>query len=194
MKIGYYVQGDADEAVVRGLATRWCPEAELAPGQFRGGSQESLRREIRKSLIDLTKYKACDVVVLLTDADATSWREVRTRESAKIPDDYQHVTVLGVAERNIECWMAIDRHALAKELQCPVGDIPEDDPSDFVKRRFELTDRDKKGDARKRVHDFVAGAPLKNWIENSPSFGAFYRDARQLALRTGCRFPNELET
>ncbi len=29
MKIGYYVQGDADEAVVRGLRKRWCPDAEL---------------------------------------------------------------------------------------------------------------------------------------------------------------------
>ena len=29
MRIGYYVQGDADEAVVKGLADRWCPGAEL---------------------------------------------------------------------------------------------------------------------------------------------------------------------
>ena len=53
MKIGYYVQGDADEAVVWGLAKRWCPDAELAEGQFRGASKESFRREIAKSLMDL---------------------------------------------------------------------------------------------------------------------------------------------
>lgn len=41
MKIGYYVQGDADEAVVWGLAKRWCPDAELAEGRFRGASRES---------------------------------------------------------------------------------------------------------------------------------------------------------
>lgn len=29
MKIGYYVQADLDEAIVRGLAARWCPEAEF---------------------------------------------------------------------------------------------------------------------------------------------------------------------
>ena len=46
MKIGYYVQGDTDEAVVWGLAKRWCPDAELAEGRFRGASKESFRREI----------------------------------------------------------------------------------------------------------------------------------------------------
>ena len=50
MKIGYYVQGDTDEAVVKWLAQRWCPDAELAEGQFRGSSRESFKREIAKSL------------------------------------------------------------------------------------------------------------------------------------------------
>ena len=53
MKLGYYVQGGMDEAVVQGLANRWCPDSELAEGRFRGSSGESFRREIRKSLIDL---------------------------------------------------------------------------------------------------------------------------------------------
>ena len=38
MRIGYYVQGAMDESVVRGLAKRWCPDAELAEGRFRGSS------------------------------------------------------------------------------------------------------------------------------------------------------------
>ena len=41
MRIGYYVQGDTDEAVVWGLARRWCPDAALAPPRFRGSSKES---------------------------------------------------------------------------------------------------------------------------------------------------------
>ena len=69
MKIGYYVQGDADEAVVWGLARRWCPDAVLAPCRFRGSSKESFKRELDKSLRDLVSHKACDVVVVLTDAD-----------------------------------------------------------------------------------------------------------------------------
>ena len=46
MKIGYCVQGDVDEAIVRGLAERWCPDAELAEGRFRGSSRGSFRRGV----------------------------------------------------------------------------------------------------------------------------------------------------
>lgn len=56
MKIGYYVQGAADEAVVWGLRKRWCPDSMLEEGQFRGNSGESFRREIQKNLIDLKDH------------------------------------------------------------------------------------------------------------------------------------------
>ena len=79
MKIGYYVQGDMDEAVLQGLARRWCPDAELAEGRFRGSSGESFRREIRKSLMDLKNDKECDFLVMLTDADTNRWRDVKRR-------------------------------------------------------------------------------------------------------------------
>lgn len=195
MKIGYYVQGDADEAVVRGLARRWCPEAALAPGRFRGSSRESFRRELRKSLMDLAGHKACDIVVVLTDADVNPWREVRRREAARIPESYRHVTVFGVADRNIEWWLAVDRNALAQELGCGVEDIPRDEPhlSSFVKRRFGLTDRDTREDAKERLCAYVRQASLRPWIRDSDSFGAFYDEARRWAAQNGCSLPNELE-
>ena len=193
MRIGYYVQGHADEAVVWGLAKRWCPDAELAEGRFRGSSRESFRREIHKSLLDLRDYKECDVVVVLTDADGNPWREVKTRESARIPDDFGHLTVFGVADRNIECWLAVNRKELAVALECAVNDIPDGDPSDFIKRGWGLSDRDTRQAAKARVRDYVAQAPLKSWIKGSDSFGDFYRDARRFALRAQCAFPNELE-
>ena len=80
MKIGYYVQGTTDEAFVHGLANRWCPEADLAPGKFRGSSRISFRREIAKALWDLRDDKRCDVLVVLTDSDVTPWRAVKQRE------------------------------------------------------------------------------------------------------------------
>ena len=193
MKIGYYVQGATDEAVVWGLATRWCPNAELAEGRFRGSTRASFRRELRNSLVDLINDKDCGLVVVLTDADANPWREVKKRESAKIPDDCKHLTVLGVADRNIECWLAVNRQALAGELECTVNDIPDGDPSDFIKQRFGLSNRDSRHSAKKRVCDYVALAPLKSWIEGSDSFETFYREARQFALQAECAFPNELE-
>ena len=190
MKIGYYVQGDTDEAVVWGLAQRWCPDAELAEGQFRGASRESFRREISKSLLAL-KYKSCDILVVLTDADVKPWRDVKRGESAKIPTECEHLTLFGVADRNIECWLAIDRDALARELKCSVEKIPSDDPSGFVKGRFGLTNRNEKQEAKARVRDYVVQASLRSWIAGSNSFRDFYNDARRLAAQNECSIPNE---
>lgn len=192
MRIGYCVQGDADEAFVRGLAARWCPNAELIQGTFRGASQETLRREIPKSLVDLRDSKRCDLVVYLTDSDRNRWRDVKNRESEKIPEDRRHLTIFGVADRNIECWLAIDTGSLAGELECSEKEIPRDDPSDFVKRRFGLTGRDKES-AKARVCNFVMRAPLKTWIESSDSFEEFYEDARDWAFQNDFSFPNERE-
>ncbi len=195
MKIGYYVQGDTDEAVVKGLVKRWCPGAELAEGKFRGASRESFRREIANSLRDLKSHKRCDILVVLTDADANPWRDVKRSESDRIPEDCKHLTLFGVADRNIECWLAIDRGALARELKCRVEEIPTDDPSksNFIKRRFGLTDRDTKQDAKARIRDYVAEAPLRTWIRNSDSFADFYENARDLATQNECSIPNERE-
>lgn len=192
MRIGYCVQGDADEAFVRGLAARWCPGAELIRGTFRGASQETLRREIPKSLVDLRDSKRCDLVVYLTDSDRNPWRDVKSRESAKIPEDRRHVTIFGVANRNIECWLAIDPGTLARELDCSEEEIPRVDPSDFVKRRFGLTGRDKE-QGKARVRSFVQRASLRTWIDRSDSFEDFYEDARDWALQNRCSLPNERE-
>lgn len=194
MKIGYYVQGDTDEAVVWGLAKRWCPDAELEEGRFRGASRQSFRREIFKSLMDLKSDKGCDILVVLTDADANLWRDVKNRESDKIPAECKHLTLFGVADRNIECWLAIDRGALARELGCNVEDISINDPSGFVKRRFGLSVRDMdRANAKARVRDYVAQASLRSWVEGSDSFEDLYEEARRLAVQNECPIPNERE-
>ena len=191
MKIGYYVQGAADAAVIFGLAERWCPHASFAEGQFRGMSGESFRREIRRSLLDLKEDKGCDVLVVLTDADNNEWRQVKNREVGKIPEDCRHVTLFGVADRNIECWLASDRNALSVELGCRPEEIPRDDPSDFIKRRFGLGNRSDAG--KERVRQFVIRAELRSWIGQSRSFADFYDNVRSFAVQTGCAFPNERE-
>lgn len=195
MKIGYYVQGDADEAFIRGLAQRWCPTAELAPGRFRGASGERFRSEIKKNLIALKNAQECHILVVLTDSDVNPWRDVKRREWEKVPLECQGITVFDVADRNIECWIAIDRQKLAQELDCRIEDIPAENPSGFVKRRFGLGLRDiDKEQAKERVQNFVATAPLKTWIENSDSFDDFYRQVRTLAVQQQCAIPNERET
>jgi len=194
MKIGYYVQGTTDDAFIEGLRRRWCPDAELAPPKFRGRMNKiSFRRAIETSLWALRDKDRCDVLVVLTDSDVNPWRDVKRREWNHVPQDCQHMCVFGVAERNIECWLAIDREALAKELQCDSKDIPTDDPSGFIKRRFGLGQRDPaRGVAKERVAQFVAHAPLKSWIGKSESFEDFYQEARSLGAGINCDMPNEL--
>jgi hypothetical protein len=192
MKIGYYVQGAADEAVVHGLAVRWCPAAELAPGKFRGRSGASFRREIAAALRDLRDDKHCDVLVVLTDSDVSSWRDVKRREWQRVPPDCQHLCVFGVAERNIECWLAADRGALATELACNAADVPSDVPSGFVKKKFGLGERNEgRRQAKERIAKFVKKVSFRLWLE-AESFEDFYRDTRTLAARTGCQLPNEM--
>ena len=151
----------------------------------------SFRREIRKALLDLKDGKACDVLVVLTDADADRWQDVKRRESSKVPGECRHLTLFGVAGRNVECWLAADRDALGAELGCRAEDVPAEDPSGFVKRRFGLTDRDRRQAAKTRVRRYAARAPLRSWIEASDSFADFHDEARRLAAQTGCEFPNE---
>ena len=195
MKIGYIVQGTADEAFLHGLARRWCNDAELPRGKFRGQSRESLRRELPKTVKDLAIYQACDAIVVLTDSDTDDWQAVKSREWNKIPQEYRHMTAFGVAERNIECWLAIDRRALANMLKCQPDEIPDgDDPSGCVKRRLGIEQRDEVRElAKSRITEFVAGVDMKPWINNSRSFKDFYEDACRLALGRKCKIPNELE-
>ncbi len=195
MKIGYIVQGTADEAFVAGLARRWCNDAELLRGQFRGRSGLSLRRELKKAITALAMYKSCDAIVVLTDSDKDDWKAVKSREWKKIPQEYQHMTVFGVAENNIECWLSIDRRALAHELSCQPDDIPKDDPSGFIKRKLGIGKRDQlRQEAKSRIEKFIFKVDMKPWIDDSKSFKSFYEDIRGLAQRKQqCSIPNELE-
>ncbi len=190
MKIGYFVQGSADVAFVKGLADKCCPEATLAPGKFRGYSGESLRREIPNALKDLHDHHACDYLVVLTDSDEEEWRRVHKKEWERIPVELHHCTVFGVANRDIECWLALDRDALARELDCKPNDIPSPNPSGFVKRKFGIQKRDDAGS--ERIKRFVSSVVLLKWV-NGDSFGDFYDQIRRLSKREGCDIPNERE-
>ena len=194
MRIGYFVQGSADEAFVWGLVHRYCPEASMEEGKFRGKSGESLKRELPKALRDLHDNKRCDYLIVLNDADKRQWRDVWIEEWPRVPDSLQHLTVFGVAKRNIEHWIALDRVYLAKELGCDESAIPRDDPTGFIKHHFKRKAQLLDGEeAQKRLRDFVAEAPIHTWLRNSPSFDHFWDDLYQLSKRADCAnpIPNE---
>jgi hypothetical protein len=186
MKIGYYVQGSADRAFIIGLKNRLCPEAVLAEGRFRGESQESFRREITKVLTSFFEGHDCRYVVILTDSDNRGWNEVLKSEFARVPTKYQHKTCYGVADRNIECWLRLDKNHLAKALGCNVAQLEGEDPSDFIKSKFGFRSNEG-GLAETKVSDFVESAPLQTWRENSRSFNNFCDQLKEKSTTEGCR-------
>ena len=62
------------------------------------------------------------------------WREIKQRESEHVPVEYRHMTVYGVADRNIECWLAADRDYLAQRLAISQNALDVDDPKGILER------------------------------------------------------------
>lgn len=190
MRIGYAVEGSMDRAVIRGLTERWCPRAELVEGHFRGTTHLAIRREIRKICLELQSRNAA-FFVFLRDANLEDWREVKDSEFSCVPEEFQPFTVLGVAHRNIECWLRADPHYLARELDIDpnkLGSAP--DPKGIVEAAL----RDKETwEKEEQIAAIVLHAPRGKWIASSKSFESFYEDARDMAQRHGCSIPNERE-
>lgn len=190
LRIGFHVEGAADEAFVRGLADKWCKDAILVRSSFKGRTGISHRRDIKKALLALFRAKECRYLVVVMDSDEDEWRNVKKEGWAEVPEEAKHATVLGVADRNIECWLSLDRDALAKELDCRPSDIPSPNPSGFVKREFGIQARHDAGS--ERIKRFVSSVVLFNWV-NDDSFGDFYDQIRRLSKLEGCEIPNERE-
>lgn len=186
MSIGYSVEGATDRAFLEGLRRRWCPDATLVEGSFRGKSDISLRRDIPRICQELN-YKGADVIVFLTDANDQDWREVKDREHSWVPAEFQHLTIYGVAERNIECWLTADRVYAAKQLGVSPEALDPPDPKGIFERALGITSYDRK---EEEIAAFVYDAPIRNWL-SSRSFEAFYEDARALSIRIKLPIPNE---
>lgn len=186
MSIGYSVEGSTDRAFLEGLKRRWLPNAMLIEGAFRG---TSIRREIPKICRELS-HKGANAIVFLTDANLQSWRETKQRESEYVPVEYRHMTVYGVADRNIECWLATDRDYLAQQLAISQNELDVDDPKGILERAMGITSYDRK---EEEIATLVLNAPLRNWLKNSASFDAFYEEARALSKQQNHTIPNERE-
>ncbi len=168
MKIAFCVEGSADRAILKGLRDRWCPQAELVEGSFRG---QLPRSQIPKECKILTQ-KGVDLIIFLRDANLEVWRDVLKADEAKCPAEYRHRVIFGVCDRNAECWLAEAPDHLSAAVGCSRSELDEADPSPFVKKAFGLIGFDKE-QQESRVAAYVVGAPLKLWLHNK-SFEDFY--------------------
>jgi hypothetical protein len=127
IRIGFAIEACRDRAFLRGLAARpgWCPGAELKEFRYRGRGGPSLKGELAKTLRQAVLDGDVDYVVILRDANLEDWREVLTREGARVPAEVKHGTLYGVAERDTEDWLSADPGYLAKQLGIPLSELQE---------------------------------------------------------------------
>lgn len=186
MKIGYAVQGATDRAFLRGLGQRWCPDAELVEGAFRGSTGLALRRELAKICEDLLHHKQCSAVIILSDSDSQNWRDVHRSEVAKLPQERKALVVYGIADRNIECWLCADSAYVATKADCTVDSLKVDDPKTVFERAMGVSRDDRKEDS---IIALVVEAPvdvLKTWYATSESFEHFYKQLRAVGTQLKC--------
>lgn len=185
MKIGYSVEGSTDRALLRGLRERWCPEAELLEGRFRGTSGQSQRREIPKTCIELCS-KGVDLVIFLRDSNAERWRDVVRADEARCRPEHQHVAIFGVCARNVECWLCADARWIAQHTGRPADEFRDDDPKGGFGSAIGITAFDRKED---EIADLVREAPLARWLTNQ-SWEHFYDQLWQKSKHHACKIEN----
>jgi hypothetical protein len=185
MTIGYAVEGSTDRAFVTGLRERWCPQALLVEGAFRGSTGLSLRREYKK-ICDEFAIKGVNVMVFLTDGNGADWRDVQKNEREHFPEERRDQAIHGVCDRNIESWICRDRHWISHRLGGEAATFEVEDPKHAFERAIGITRDDRK---EAEIAALVAAAPLNNWL-SAPSFEDFYEQARDLSQTKTCEIEN----
>jgi hypothetical protein len=185
MRIGYCVEGSTDRAVLYGLNQRWCPHAQLLEGRFRGTTGLSQRREIPKVCIDLTA-KGAEIIIFLRDANNENWREVLYAYEGDCRPEHRHLTVFGVCDRNIECWLCADADWMAKETGCEPSKFRAADPKQVFETAMHITRFDRK---EREIATMTQRAPLKHWLSNR-SFEKFYDRIWDKSKERGCKIEN----
>jgi len=185
MRIGYSVEGSTDRALLKGLQIRWCRDAELIEGRFRGSSGQSQRREIPNTCIELV-FKGADIIVFLRDANDEEWRAVLKGDQSRCGEVHKHLAVFGVCQRNVECWICADADWIAARTGKPASDFRIADPKRVFEHAMGISSFDKK---EEEIASVVQDAPLQNWLSNR-SFEDFYNQLWQKSKELGCSIEN----
>jgi hypothetical protein len=185
MKIGYSVEGSTDRAFLKGLQQRWCPQAEMIEGRFRGSTGLSRHREIPSICVELAS-KGTDLIIFLRDANDEAWRDVRKKDQEKCSAEYRHLAVFAVCDRNIESWFCRCADWLAERTGWNADRFRTPDPKNAFEKAFEITARERK---EEEIATIVAEAPLREWLSN-PSFESFYGELWLKSKEQGCQIEN----
>jgi hypothetical protein len=187
VKIGAIVEGATDTAFLSGLRDRWCPDAILENIEYRGS--RARYRDYPK-LCDVAEARGCDVLILLTDSNNAPYSVTRKQELSHMPSPSPVHVLVGVAARNIECWICAEPGYVGKESNQPFAKFNVQDPKNAFNEAFNISTFNQQ---KPLIAALVSKAPLRSWIKNSSSFRTFYNDVRQVSATLGCHIPNELD-
>lgn len=182
MKVGFCVEGSTDKWLLHGLRDRWCPWVELIEGRYRGALK---RREIPKACFEL-RTKGVDLIILLRDANNEDWREVAKGDRDACKPEDAHLVIVGVCDRNVECWLVAHRQYAAQQTGVAESDFAVDDPKNVFNRAMGITRFD---DKRDELTAYVRNAPLRRWL-SSGSFESFYDQIWQKTKALNCSLEN----
>lgn len=131
--------------------------------------------------------KGADVIVFLTDSNDENWREVQKRERSRCPACFAHLTVFGVAKRNVECWRVADPAHVAAHTDREEKEFRVADPKGVVESAFRITRLEKQ---EARIAEYVRRAPLRQWLSSNESFEDFFDQLWQMTKALGCKIEN----
>jgi hypothetical protein len=185
MKIGYSVEGSTDRALLEGLRRRWCQHAEPVQGGFRGRSGLSRSREIPTICAELNS-KGVDLIIFLRDANDEDWRKVLRADAKCCRPEFEHLTVFGVCNRNVESWICSDADWLARKTGQQSSGFRVADPKTAFESALGVTPRNRK---ENEIAELIREAPLVNWLPNK-SFKTFYGTLWQKSKHLHCTIEN----
>lgn len=188
MKIGYSVEGSTDRAFISGLKLRWCPNAIMIEGRFRGSTGQSRRREIAKICLELS-HKGAELITFLSDSnsdDPNAWRKVAQDEESRVPVQYSHYVIIGICQRNVECWLCTDADWIAKRYNRSTEEFRVSNPKGIFNTVLGISYRDTR---EEEIAELVMQAPLHRWLHNK-SFEAFYDKLWLYSKKSGCTIEN----
>ena len=192
--IGGVYQDATSFGFLKGLQARLGCSADIIPPIAPMGRTRHLTRRQARIAWEYFAKKGADVIVRLTDADRTPWREVVQREEEAFPAEAKPLLICAAAVENIEDWLALDLPHLAKALSIDLNELA--DPA-------HRTGRIKRGLAMARsanegksdvVARLISQAPqdvFRRWLQDE-SLRRFYQDCRAAAAQHDCPVPNEL--
>lgn len=130
------------------------------------------------------------MIIFLRDVNNENWREVLKADEARCRAEHKHLTIFGVCDRNVECWLCADADWIAKETGHQPNEFCVADPKDPFEEAMGITRLDKK---EEEIAAMVRRAPLKNWFSNR-SFKEVYERVWDKSKERGCQIENLRES